>query len=186
MSALLQELDLQPVEGKVRLSGLVSVKDDTLPPAHIAEQVALHEVRLLYWMKERKAQPIDYIFFRRFADGRSPRVAAYVVENAGETLTREDLAELHRKVWLNGSAPLLYVEWKSQVDILRCAAGPGFGINGVRFVNIMPQTRLRTLRRFRVNATSRRWGVFPPSVSQPAPSGRIRKTRTGRGEKRLG
>lgn len=126
MSALLQELDLEPVEGKVRLSGLVSVKNDTLPPAHIAERVALHEVRLLYRIKERNGHPIDYIFFRRFADGRSPRVAAYVVDNAGETLTREDLAQLHRKVWLNGSAPLLYVEWKSRVDILRCAAGPEF------------------------------------------------------------
>lgn len=126
MSALLQELDLEPVEGKVRLSGLVSVKNDTFPPAHIAEQVALHEVRLLYRMEERNEHPIDYIFFRRFADGRSPRVAAYVVDNAGETLSREDLAQLHRKVWLNGSAPLLYVEWKSRVDILRCAAGPEF------------------------------------------------------------
>ena len=69
---------------------------------------------------------IDYIYFRRFADGRSPQVAAYVVDNTNQALSEADLAALHRQVWLHGSAPLLYVAWSSRVDILTCARGADF------------------------------------------------------------
>jgi hypothetical protein len=33
---------------------------------------------------------------------------------------------MHRTVWLNGSAPLLYVGWPTRVDILSCARGADF------------------------------------------------------------
>src|SRR5690606_33373256 len=58
--------------------------------------------------------------------GRSPQVTAYVVDNSDERHSREDIAELHRRVWLNGAAPLLYIEWATRVDVLRCATGPVF------------------------------------------------------------
>ncbi len=127
MSTLLHHLDLAPENGKAPLPGLVSVRDSSLPPADLAEAVALQEVRIL--LRDEKTGdfgPIDYIFFRRFADGRSAQVAAYVVDNSDGAHGLEELGELHRKVWLNGTAPLLYVEWESRVDILRCAAGPEF------------------------------------------------------------
>lgn len=126
MSALLQQLHLAPKRGKALLSGLVSVKDDSLPPQSIAEHVARRDASLLQGPKGNQGIGIDYIFFRRFNDGRSPQVGAYVVDNSGNTHTREEIAELHRRVWLNGTAPLLYVEWPTQVDVLRCAAGPEF------------------------------------------------------------
>lgn len=126
MSALLRQLHLAPEEGEALLSGLVSAKDDSLPPQSIAEHVALREAKLLQGPKDDRNIGIDYIFFRRFNDGRSPQVAAYVVDNSGSDHTREQIAELHRRVWLNGTAPLLYVEWPTQVDVLRCAAGPEF------------------------------------------------------------
>jgi hypothetical protein len=126
MNALLQQLDLEPIKGKAPLSGLVSVQDNRLPPEHLAEEVALHELRTLYRTNRQDRGPVDYVFFRRFTDGRSPRVAACVVDNSRESMTREDIASLHRKMWLNGSSPLLYVAWPSRVDILRCAAGPDF------------------------------------------------------------
>lgn len=69
---------------------------------------------------------IDYIFFRRFIDGRSPQIAAYVVDNTDELLSKENLASLHRQVWLHGTAPLLYIAWPSQIDILTCARGADF------------------------------------------------------------
>lgn len=126
MSALLQQLHLAPKRGKALLSGLVSVKDNSLPPRSIAEHVARREASLLQGPKDDQGIGIDYIFFRRFNDGRSPQVVAYVVDNSGNVHTREEIAELHRRVWLNGTAPLLYVEWPTQVDVLRCAAGPEF------------------------------------------------------------
>ena len=47
---------------------------------------------------------IDYVFFRRFTDGRSSQVAAYVVDNSNERLDEKELAVLHQKVWLQGTA----------------------------------------------------------------------------------
>jgi len=111
------------------LSGLVSVQDESIPPGHLAEEIALRELRLLYRTDAYELGPIDYVFFRRFADGRSSRVEAYVIDNSRKKFSEREIAELHRKVWLNGSAPLLYVDWGSRVDILRCAVGPEFWNN---------------------------------------------------------
>lgn len=69
---------------------------------------------------------VDFVFFRRFSDGRSSQVAAYVVDNSDERLDERALAELHLQVWLHGVAPLLYVAWPTRVDVLACARGPDF------------------------------------------------------------
>lgn len=74
-------------------------------------------------------QGLDYIFFRRFADGRSSQVAAYVIENGDEHLDESALAQIHKEVWLNGSAPLLYVGWPTRVDVLSCARDADFWKN---------------------------------------------------------
>ena len=127
MSKLLQQLDLAPPEqGEPRLSGLVSVNGGNQTPQSTEERVACHEARLLEGTDETKKVPIDYIFFRRFTDGRSPQVAAYIVDNNDNRYSEDKVAELHHRVWLNGKAPLLYVEWPTKVDVLKCAAGPVF------------------------------------------------------------
>ncbi|NQU06259.1 MAG: N-6 DNA methylase [Calditrichaeota bacterium] len=69
---------------------------------------------------------IDYVFFRRFSDGRSSQIAAYIVDNSNNRLTEPELAELHSKVWIQGLAPLLYVSRSSQIDLLTCARGSDF------------------------------------------------------------
>ncbi len=126
MSQLLQQLYLAPKDEEPVLPGLVSVHDDSLPPESIAESAACHEAALLKDVRQHEKCGIDYIFFRRFSDGRSSQVAAYVVDNSKEDYSKDTLAELHRRVWLNGTAPLLYVEWPTQVDVLRCASEPDF------------------------------------------------------------
>src|SRR5205807_7477524 len=73
---------------------------------------------------------VDFILFRRFADGRSSQVAAYVVDNSGQRLDETALAALHWRLWLHGTAPLLYVAWPSKVDVLTCARGPDFWQGG--------------------------------------------------------
>jgi hypothetical protein len=71
-------------------------------------------------------KPVDFVFFRRFTDGRSSQIAAYVVDNGNELLSQASLADLHRQVWLQGRAPLLYIAWPSRIDVLTCARGPEF------------------------------------------------------------
>lgn len=72
---------------------------------------------------------LDYVFFRRFTDGRSSQILAYVVDNSDERLNEKGLAELHLKLWLHGAAPLLYIAWPGRIDVLTCAAGPVFWKN---------------------------------------------------------
>lgn len=74
MSALLQSLHLAPKGNKASLSGLVCVQDGSLGPASISEEIARRGARLLEGRKEDKNIGIDYIFFRRFSDGRSSQV----------------------------------------------------------------------------------------------------------------
>ncbi len=69
---------------------------------------------------------IKFVFFRRFSDGRSSQIVAYVVDNSDERLDEKALAELHLQVWLHGTAPLLYIAWPSRIDVLTCARGPDF------------------------------------------------------------
>jgi len=127
MSILLQALHLAPAPDQSDAGGLVSVrKDGELPPQSVAERVAQREARLLEGTKAQKNISVDYIFFRRFGDERSSQVAAYVLDNSTSLYSREAIAELHARVWLNGSAPLLYVEWPTHVDVLKCAAEPLF------------------------------------------------------------
>lgn len=69
---------------------------------------------------------VDYVFFRRLNDGRASQPAAFVIDNSDERLSKSELAKLHNDLWLNGGAPLVYVAWPTQVDILSCARGPDF------------------------------------------------------------
>ncbi len=113
----LQLVDLISSDGKP-IPGLVPTRSVSKTNLSIDEQAAV-----LY---ANSFEHIDYVFFRRFSDGRSSQISAYVVDNSDRRLDEEALAELHQKVWLHGAAPLLYVFWPSRIDILTCARGPDF------------------------------------------------------------
>ncbi|GAA4464227.1 HsdM family class I SAM-dependent methyltransferase [Novipirellula rosea] len=55
-----------------------------------------------------------------------------MIDNSSERLTKKELAKLHNDLWLNGGAPLAYVAWPTQVDILSCARGPDFWTDNER------------------------------------------------------
>lgn len=112
----LQAVDLIRTDGKLS-PGLVAVRDHTVG-LHIGEKAAVFDAETF--------ERIDYVFFRRFSDGRSSQVSAYVVDNSNEQLNKTALAKLHLQVWLQGTAPLLYVAWPSRVDVLTCAREPDF------------------------------------------------------------
>lgn len=100
-------------------SGLVPVYGTDMNHLTVDEQAAV--------VHAQRIDHIDYIFFRRFAeDDRSSQVAAYVIDNCDEHLSREALARLHAQVWVQGVAPLLYVAWQSRIDVLSCARGADF------------------------------------------------------------
>jgi len=98
--------------------GLVSTRGTIDTSLRIDEQAAVFNAKTFEY--------IDYIFFRRFSDGRSSQIAAYVINNSDERLNEEALARLHQKVWLHGAAPLIYIFWPTKIDILTCARGPDF------------------------------------------------------------
>ena len=112
----LQSVDLIRPDDKLS-EGLVSVHKPS-SGLDISEKAVILDAETF--------ERIDYVFFRRFSDERSSQVAAYVVDNSDEKLNEEALASLHHQVWLQGTAPLLYVAWPSRVDVLSCARGPDF------------------------------------------------------------
>ncbi len=116
MTATLKAVDLAPSQG-AKNSGLVPIRGRR-GSLSIAEEASIREAEGI--------EGLDYVFFRRFGDGRSSQVAAYVINNEDDHLSEAKLALIHKDVWINGNAPLLYVGWTTRVDVLSCARGPDF------------------------------------------------------------
>jgi hypothetical protein len=123
--------DGQPVPG------LVPIHNSDTISLSMNEQAAVSEAKLF--------DDIDFIFFRRFSDGRSSQVAAYVIDNSDERLDKEALGELHLQVWLHGKTPLLYIAWPGRVDILTCARGPDFWIEDRQGIAYKPVKEFKDL-----------------------------------------
>jgi len=125
-NTLLQSVDFIRADGEL-ISGLVSVKGSIAKKLTIDEQAVVVEAKTFKHFETKNDIPIiDYVFFRRFSNGRSSQVAAYVVDNSEDKLDKKTLSELHRQVWLQGTTPLLYIAGASQIDILACAREPDF------------------------------------------------------------
>lgn len=105
------------------LNGLVSARR---PPV----KLRIDEASLLRTAQAFDA--VDYVFFRRFDDGRSSQPAAFVIDNTAELRTEGELAKAHHDLWLLGITPLVYIAWPTRIDILTCARGPDFWHNGGR------------------------------------------------------
>jgi hypothetical protein len=114
--------------------GFVSLHDNTSANLAIDERVAVNDAKAF--------KHIDYVYFRRFSDGRSSQIAAYIVDNSNHRLDEKALAELHWKVWLYGLTPLLYVTWPSRIDILSCVRGPDFWKSDSQGVRYLPAKRI--------------------------------------------
>jgi len=114
----LQLVDFINTDG-IYIPGLIPIGStaDTIGLS-IDEQVAVFDAESF--------KHINFVFFRRFSDGRSSQILAYVVDNSDEQLDEKALAELHLQVWLHGTTPLLYIAWPSRIDVLTCARGPDF------------------------------------------------------------
>ncbi len=83
-----------------------------------------NEVIALLSAQECKA---DYVYFRKFGDGRPPIPQVYIYDNTSNRFTDPiEIAQLQQKVWNRGEAPLMYVIGKTTVSIFSCAREPDF------------------------------------------------------------
>jgi len=122
--------------------GLVSV-ESAEPPERIEEQYAIRQAAEI-----GGNNGINFVLFRRFSDGRSSQVSAWIIDNSDSRFTEKQLADLHKKLWLNGCSPLLYVSWLTRVDILSCARGPDFWNN--KQVEYQPADTIRAAAQVRL------------------------------------
>ncbi len=113
----LQLVDLFNPLGKP-IPGLIPVRGFNSSRLSIDERVAITDAESF--------NRIDFVFFRRFLDGRSSQILAYVVDNRDNRLDIQTLSRLHHQVWLHGASPLIYVAWPGKIDILACAREPDF------------------------------------------------------------
>jgi hypothetical protein len=141
---VLASVGLDPTSPDAR-DGLVSVRN---PPAGLR----VDEAALVRSVQAFEA--VDYVFFRRFDDGRSSQAAAFVIDNSSERLTEGQLAKTHHELWLLGAAPLVYIAWPTRVDVLSCARGPDFWDNGVR--RYYPAVQLDVASRIDTTLAARR------------------------------
>lgn len=108
-------LDLVHMSEKTAPSGmLIRVSEEPDLDLPIDEQVA---VRAAFFLDPKPT----HILFRRFSDGRSSQVAAYVVDNSICGYDKEQISRLHHNVWLSGATPLLYVGDRQGVALYSCA-----------------------------------------------------------------
>lgn len=118
---MLTHLDFATRNGTL-VSGMVATKDGDAAVERLDERLAVRDAIAI--------KGIDYVFFRRFSDGRSPQIVAYIVDNSDCHFNEQALADLHKRVWLHGNVPLIYVAWPTRLDILTCARGPDFWHHG--------------------------------------------------------
>ncbi|HVC92243.1 MAG TPA: hypothetical protein VND64_01065, partial [Pirellulales bacterium] len=127
LAPALRPLDFIAENGEP-IPGLVAVKSGLASVNRLDERMALQEADAIN-QDDQAIGKVDYVFFRRFNDGRSSQVVAYVVDNARGHSSEADLAQLHKRVWLHGGVPLIYVAGATKVDVLSCARGPDFWHN---------------------------------------------------------
>jgi hypothetical protein len=118
----LERLDFQEPHA-ARAPGLVRV-DSAGDADGASEGAIIREVEAAFGAE------IDFVYFRRFADGRASQALALVIDNSDERITPLVLAGLHRRLWWSGIAPLLYVGWPTRVDVLAAGRGPDFWVAG--------------------------------------------------------
>ena len=169
MASALNAVDFAPQSGR-SMPGLVKIRPKR-PSLPVDEEVAVRQAEAI--------GDIDFVYFRRFSDGRSSQVAAYVIDNGDDRFNKTKLAEIHKRVWLNGSAPLRYIGSQSQDDVLSCARGPDFWYN-VTIIGIGPaqekfKRRLKYPRSFKTDFLLFAWpmglfGMIQKIPSSPPPT----------------
>jgi len=95
-NTLLQSVGFIRADGKLT-TGLVPVKKSIAKKLPVDEQAVVVEAKTFKHFETKNDIPIiDLVFFRRFSDGRSSQVAAYVVDNSDDKLVLKFLQKTFR------------------------------------------------------------------------------------------
>jgi type I restriction-modification system DNA methylase subunit len=93
-------------------SGLVFI-DGT--PRSPAEHIALEKAR---------KYDVDAVYFRRFESDRTSVPQIYIYDFTSRVENKDEIGELHRKLWNSGQVPLFFIFTKSEVKIFNCLKSP--------------------------------------------------------------
>jgi hypothetical protein len=93
-------------------SGLVFINGI---PRSSAEHIALEKAR---------KYDVDAVYFRRFDSGRSSVPQIYIYDFTSKEENKNEIGELHRKLWNSGQVPLFFIFTKSEVKIFNCLKSP--------------------------------------------------------------
>jgi hypothetical protein len=93
-------------------SGLVFIDGVSLNPA---EYIALEKAR-----KYR----VDAVYFRRFESGRASIPQIYIYDFTSREENKDEIGEMHRKLWNSGQVPLFFIFTKTEVKIFNCLKSP--------------------------------------------------------------
>lgn len=129
----LKIIDVVTLDGKY-IPDLIPIYNSDHTALSVDERIAINDAQSF--------KHIDFVLFRRYLDGRSSHVSAYIVDNFDEKLNKEALAELHMQVWLHGTTPILYVAWPSKIDVFTCARGPDFWLDSEERCHYSPVAEL--------------------------------------------
>lgn len=93
-------------------SGLV-FKGET--PRSFAEHIALDKAR---------KYDVDAVYFRRFESNRASIPQIYIYDFTSREENKDEIGELHRKLWNSGQVPLFFIFTKTEVKIFNCLKSP--------------------------------------------------------------
>lgn len=93
-------------------------------------------------LEEANKHLADAVYFRQFFD-RPPLPQIYIYNHTSQKILNKDFAEIHRKIWLSGNVPLIFVFTETEVKIFNCLDNPKYDkINDTFKLTIFKTIRL--------------------------------------------
>jgi hypothetical protein len=69
---------------------------------------------------------VDAVYVRKFNDGRTPIPQIYIYDFIKTPRKDNEITELYRKIWNSGHVPLIFLFFKTEIQILTCLKQPDF------------------------------------------------------------
>jgi glutaredoxin len=107
-----EKLHLLDFETDSSASGLLFTNRDYRSDTN----VSFDEILTLNLAQELKASAV---YFRRI-EGRSSVPQIFIYDNSDNSISQDELNDIHRKLWSSGAVPLYYVFDKTEVRIFNC------------------------------------------------------------------
>lgn len=102
--------------------------DEELSSLHFVADKDAAEPRIRIALEKAERYHADAVYFRIFPNGdnRSPISQIYIYHDPSLSLNEAYYAEIHRRLWNAGVAPLVFILTAGQVKILNCRQEPDF------------------------------------------------------------